>query len=258
MDGDEERRLKKEKNALRKAQRLAKVGILSSSAQTEQEIEVKNVLAENGEKQKRGDAEQQTISSSKKQKVCRLFLKGGSCSFDGCKFLHCTAEQVGGQATATMSTTQDEPVVCQMYSRTRSCKYGDTCMYQHIASDKPQSMDSSTRRLRNPIPRIQEKQKKRKAKESQTKHEARTLKRGRGDEPVREKKIKKAPNLHLDEEAYKQKTRVKSKDIESFHCFRCNIDKSSRNRYDWKTSDGTKTICNGCYGNLIAKTKVDG
>ena len=41
-----------------------------------------------------------------------------------------------------------------------------------------------------------------------------------------------------------------------FTCERCNSVKKSKIVVKWKTNEGnTKTICNGCYGNLLSKEK---
>ena len=290
---------RKEKNAIRKAQRLAKAGISTASAANVEESsdnaqwikkdtvdllelgteknDKKNKKEEKEKKEKKKKKDEKKVkreflgeqvmiehdedgqqmnrrdmSMSPAIKVCRFFLKNGSCSFPECKFLHATSAELD-QMKIIGNEKSD---ICQMYSQTRSCKYGDTCIFKHIANNQPQSMSSSsTRRSRNPIPKIQETQKKRKANKSRSKHEAQVLKRTRGDDPIRERKIKQAQNLHLDEEAYKEKKRIKTDLVENFHCFRCNIEKISRNRYEWKTSTGPKTICNGCHGNLISKTK---
>ena len=96
-------------------------------------------------------------------------------------------------------------------------------------------------------------QKKRQA--SGIKHSEQVLKLARGDAPVREKKKKLYRNLSLDDEAYAEKKLVRTEEVAEFHCFRCNILKTSRSQYTWKTSQGEKTICNGCNGNLTALVK---
>jgi transcription elongation factor Elf1 len=41
-----------------------------------------------------------------------------------------------------------------------------------------------------------------------------------------------------------------------FTCERCNSVKKSKIVVKWKDNEGeTKTICNGCYGNLLSKEK---
>ena len=40
-----------------------------------------------------------------------------------------------------------------------------------------------------------------------------------------------------------------------FQCFRCNKSKVSKNTYEWQTSQGVKTICNGCNGFLLSLHK---
>ena len=73
-------------------------------------------------------------------------------------------------------------------------------------------------------------------------------KRGR---PRGEKRNKKL--THLDAEAGKEITKIKEEHAEYFDCWRCNGQEyTSRNRYEWCTSQGIKTICCGCNGNLIA------
>ena len=41
-----------------------------------------------------------------------------------------------------------------------------------------------------------------------------------------------------------------------YTCERCNSVKKSKIVVKWKSNEGiTKTICNGCYGNLLSKEK---
>ena len=46
--------------------------------------------------------------------------------------------------------------------------------------------------------------------------------------------------------------RYKSFTAETFVCERCNNTKKSKTKVLWETSSGSKTICNGCYGELLA------
>ena len=46
--------------------------------------------------------------------------------------------------------------------------------------------------------------------------------------------------------------RYKSFTAEIFVCERCNNKKKSKTKVVWETSSGSKTICNGCYGELLA------
>ena len=174
-----------------------------------------------------------------------------SCSYgDNCKFRHVNGEELGNDGGE--ATVNGEEIICQMYRKTRTCKYGDACIYKHVCveTSTPSQRDAPKPKLR--VSKIQEKQKKRKAnKKNSSAHEATVLKIGRGDAPIREKKRKKDRILDLDGEAYKQRKKVRGDD-ESFHCFRCNIEKKNRNRYEWSTSEGLKIICNGCHGNLTA------
>ena len=175
-----------------------------------------------------------------------------SCSYGAnCKFRHVEAvdeaeeiEKDGNEATSN----NEHEVVCQMYNRTRTCKYGDACIYKHICVETSTPSQRNVSKPKLKISKIQEKQKKRKANRKESNiHEATVLKIGRGDAPIREKKRKKDKNFSLDEEAYKQRKKVKGED-KSFHCYRCNIEKRNTNRYEWNTSGGVKLICNGCNG----------
>ena len=80
---------------------------------------------------------------------------------------------------------------------------------------------------------------------------------GRDHPPIREKKMKNPCN-QLDTEVRDVScfVRLKTTSTEEFFCFRCNITKTSKNKYTWSTSEGEKIVCNGCYGNLVAKCKV--
>jgi hypothetical protein len=42
--------------------------------------------------------------------------------------------------------------------------------------------------------------------------------------------------------------------LQEFHCANCNKDKKSKNTAHWDTADGMcKTVCNGCFGEILAK-----
>jgi ribosomal protein S8E len=190
------------------------------------------------------------MSSAKK--VCRNFLATSSCTYgDACKFLHTDSTEESIDNTPKNSETE----VCKMYSRTRTCKYGDKCLYQHIAEERANVSNASPKQSKNlKIAKVQAVQKKR--KENPVKTSENTLAIGRGADPIREKKLKKDKiDLHLDDEAYCEKRRILLETSEDFFCFRCQMSKKSRNRYEWVTSEGTKIICNACNGNLISKTR---
>jgi hypothetical protein len=45
-------------------------------------------------------------------------------------------------------------------------------------------------------------------------------------------------------------------ELQKFTCGRCGLPKTSKNTVTWTVGTGrgaVKTICNGCYGNLLAK-----
>ena len=71
------------------------------------------------------------------------------------------------------------------------------------------------------------------------------------------KKLHKGPLkiVQLDEEASSQKALIRSATASEFFCFRCNTGKTAKLQATWSTSQGDKTICNGCYGWLCAKSK---
>jgi len=56
----------------------------------------------------------------------------------------------------------------------------------------------------------------------------------------------------LDREADREKKLVRMAMPDEFYCFRCQSSKRSRLRAEWHTSRGIKTICNGCYGELVS------
>lgn len=69
--------------------------------------------------------------------------------------------------------------------------------------------------------------------------------------PSRESREKK--DKSLDGEGLTATIRkIHSETIEDFFCFRCNENRSSKNKYEWDTSEGMKIICNGCNGNLLS------
>jgi transcription elongation factor Elf1 len=61
---------------------------------------------------------------------------------------------------------------------------------------------------------------------------------------------------HLDEEASNLKSLRKTETAETFWCFRCGEEKKSKSRAEWKTIEGTKTICNGCYAELLLISRL--
>lgn len=69
--------------------------------------------------------------------------------------------------------------------------------------------------------------------------------------PSRESKEKKDKTLD-DEGLTGTIKKIHSDTIEEFFCFRCNENRSSKNKYEWNTSAGVKIICNGCNGNLLS------
>lgn len=187
------------------------------------------------------------MSGATKNKQCRNFILGNPCQYGtACKFLH-TAEVPEAPTT--------DGIICLMYQKTRTCKYGDKCMYQHVAEERNSTTTTSSTKPRQlNVPKIQAIQKKR--KENPVKVGENLLKVGRGAEPIREKKLKKGKgDRHLDDEAYSEKRLVKTLTPKSFCCFRCNFEKSSTQTFEWATSEGVKVICNGCNGNLVAKTR---
>lgn len=66
-----------------------------------------------------------------------------------------------------------------------------------------------------------------------------------------EKRSKKL--VYLDSEFGKQIVKCQSDTLDIFNCWRCQEEKTSKNKFNWMTSQGTKVICNGCNGNLLAK-----
>ena len=57
--------------------------------------------------------------------------------------------------------------------------------------------------------------------------------------------------VFLDQEYAKEFVRIKC-EVRRFQCWRCAVAKNSKQYYEWKTSQGVKEVCNGCYGNLLA------
>ena len=47
--------------------------------------------------------------------------------------------------------------------------------------------------------------------------------------------------------------RYKTITAETFVCERCNTAKKSKTKVVWETNSGRKIICNGCYGEILAK-----
>lgn len=72
--------------------------------------------------------------------------------------------------------------------------------------------------------------------------------------PVADRRSKENKrNKTLDGEALTAKlVKVHSEEVETFFCFRCNDNRSSKNKYEWHTESGVKIICNGCNGNLLS------
>ena len=78
-------------------------------------------------------------------------------------------------------------------------------------------------------------------------------------EQNRKEKRKIKPNTdktfkvtRLDYEANESLVKREYDEAMTFMCFRCNEDKNSKNRFEWSTSEGIKTLCNGCNGFLVA------
>lgn len=59
-------------------------------------------------------------------------------------------------------------------------------------------------------------------------------------------------DTHLDRQAASDKKLVKSDQAKEFFCFRCQERKVSKTSAKWTTTEGEKTICNGCYGYLTS------
>jgi hypothetical protein len=81
-----------------------------------------------------------------------------------------------------------------------------------------------------------------------------------GKKRLRDKETLGEPNHHLDGEAGKAQVRgEKSDKAREFECWRCNATKKSKNQnvYAWHTSEGVKTICNGCHGKLNSLAQAD-
>ena len=60
-------------------------------------------------------------------------------------------------------------------------------------------------------------------------------------------------NVYLDKEYEKEMQKVSGKESITFDCWRCTLSKNSRNHYLWYTTQGSKQICNGCYGFLVGQ-----
>lgn len=52
-------------------------------------------------------------------------------------------------------------------------------------------------------------------------------------------------NISLDAEAIASRTAIKSAAAVEFHCFRSYTKKKSKSKYERKTSQGLKVVCNG-------------
>ncbi|MCP8316395.1 MAG: hypothetical protein H3Z52_10435 [archaeon] len=63
-------------------------------------------------------------------------------------------------------------------------------------------------------------------------------------------------NRSLDGEASRPKFLKRLPTAMTFLCFRCERNKTSKLQAEWHTSQGIKVICNGCYGELVAKARV--
>jgi hypothetical protein len=50
-------------------------------------------------------------------------------------------------------------------------------------------------------------------------------------------------------------TMTRSDKAEEFYCERCGCAKKSKNKATWEQEATVVTICNGCYGFLIAKSR---
>jgi len=61
---------------------------------------------------------------------------------------------------------------------------------------------------------------------------------------------------HLDSQAMQEKKHIAAETAEEFYCFRCCVTKKSKNKYEWHTTEGIKTICNGCNGELAAISRA--
>ena len=60
----------------------------------------------------------------------------------------------------------------------------------------------------------------------------------------------------LDNEAKSRRVKIRSEVVATdFECFRCNVPKKAKLRYEWSTSEGTKIVCNGCHGFLCSQSK---
>lgn len=62
---------------------------------------------------------------------------------------------------------------------------------------------------------------------------------------------------HLDGQASSGKVMIRNDAPEEFYCFRCRTNKKAKLRAEWETTEGVKVICNGCYGELIAITRLE-
>lgn len=70
----------------------------------------------------------------------------------------------------------------------------------------------------------------------------------------RQRGEKRATKLvFLDGEFAKEIKQIKEERTEHFSCWRCQSEKTSRIHFLWSTSQGVKTLCNGCNGQLIGR-----
>ncbi|KAF4672726.1 hypothetical protein FOL47_000205 [Perkinsus chesapeaki] len=71
------------------------------------------------------------------------------------------------------------------------------------------------------------------------------------------KKFDPQPHFEYDEEATKQNLRLKKSDRIFFYmCFRCDRVRQCQAKGSFTTSKGVKTICPGCYNNLLSQAEV--
>lgn len=75
--------------------------------------------------------------------------------------------------------------------------------------------------------------------------------RNRKKQQRKERRMKNDPkNKTLDDEYNAPRTLTRTQKATDFFCFRCQVPKKSKLQSKWETSDGIKTICNGCHGLL--------
>ena len=57
----------------------------------------------------------------------------------------------------------------------------------------------------------------------------------------------------LDKEVSRERIKkIVSPELENYVCWRCSENSLSKNKYEFQTTQGTKIVCNGCNGNLLA------